>query len=277
MKDNQVVSKTVQALRDYPKRWLIPTVFVTAASLAYVVTLHQPQWVARQTLTVRDETHPRANQPGRFVDAVDLKNTQETILELATSPSVIGQALAQIGPPDNQPSTATWPSPADIEAAQADIRLTPPNGAEFGSTELFYLTVANASRSRAIRLTGAICEQLDRQFKQLRDRKARSVMEELANSVELSERELETTTSYVAQIESSVGSDLAELRSLHESTGDSNLRETLVEVKQELRASDSELQTNAQLLELLLAAQHDASHLVATPNRLLDAHRRCGD
>jgi succinoglycan biosynthesis transport protein ExoP len=272
MKDNLIVAKAVQALRDYPRRWIVPTALLTAASLVYVAAIHAPEWVARQTLTVRDEAHASAQQPGRFIDAIDLKNSQETILELATSPLVVGAALVEIGPPADQPATTTWPTPLHIESAQGHIRLTPPGGAEFGSTELFYLTVTDTDRTRAIRLAGALCDQLDRQFKALRDRKARSVMEELTNAVELSSQELERTTSYLAQMESAVGSDLAELRSLHESNGDSNLRATLVEVKQELRATESELQGNQQLVELLSAALQDPAHLVTTPNRLLEMH-----
>lgn len=272
MKDNLIAAKAIQALRDYPRRWIVPTALLTAASLVYVAAMHAPEWVARQTLTVRDEAHPSAQQPGRFIDALDLKNSQETILELATSPLVVGAALAEIGPPADRPVTTAWPTPLDIESAQDNIRLTPPGGAEFGSTELFYLTVTNTDRTRAIRLAGALCDELDQQFKALRNRKARSVMEELTNAVELSSQELERTTSYLAQMESTVGSDLAELRSLHQSNGDSNLRETLVEVKQELRVTESELQGNQQLVELLSAALHDPSHLVATPNRLLEAH-----
>jgi uncharacterized protein involved in exopolysaccharide biosynthesis len=272
MKTTPLVDKAFQALRDYPGRWLVPTVLLTAASLVYAVALHQPQWQARQTLTVRDEAHVSTRHPGRFIDAGDLKNTQETILELATNPLVVGAALSEIGPPTDHPQDVLWPTPLDIESAQDNIRLTPPGGAEFGSTELFYLTVTDTDRARALRMTQAICDQLDQQFKALRDRRACSVMEELTNAVELSSQELERTTAYLEHIESAVGSDLAELRSLHESTSDSNLRTTLVEVNQELRGTETELQGNQQLVQLLSSAQQDPAALVATPNRLLEAH-----
>ncbi len=73
-------------------------------------------------------------------------------------------------------------------------------------------------------------------------------------------------------MESTAGSDLAELRMLSEAfAGASNLQTSLAEVRQELRQADSTHTANEQLLHLLTAAQEDPANLVATSNRLLEA------
>lgn len=261
----------VRHARRHPLRWLLPTLLIGSLGFAYAL-VHQPDWVASQALTVREDQGDSTEWIGRFNEAEQLKHAQETFLELARSPSVIGAALKKLGPPDSYSQPDQWPTPEDVATAQEKIEVAAPNGAEFGTTRMFYLNAADPEPERAIALAAAICDESEQRFKQLRDRQLRDAIAELTNTVELATCELENQTAKLQEMETSAGSDLAELRMLSESfAGDSNLQTTLAEVQQELRQAETTHAANEQLLSLLIAAQEDPSNLVATPNRLLEA------
>src|SRR5439155_11034527 len=136
-------------------------------------------WEASQALVVRDEAGDRVSRPGKFALSDEMKTSQETILELDKSRTVLSRALAQVGPPVNHRSTSPWPSEQDLETLQAGVKITPPKGAEFGKTEVFYLKVQGESQARAVALTSAICHQLQAQLSELREAKAKSTTDEL--------------------------------------------------------------------------------------------------
>ena len=84
-------------LRDHPRRWIVPTVVVALLAAVYAV-FHASAWDASQALMVRDEAMNSAARPGKFQQPDDMKTVQETILELARSRTVLGAALADVGP-----------------------------------------------------------------------------------------------------------------------------------------------------------------------------------
>jgi uncharacterized protein involved in exopolysaccharide biosynthesis len=258
----------VDVLIRYRWRWIVPLVVVGIASLAYAV-FKSSTWEARQALVVRDEAVGSFERPGRFSSTDDMKTAQETVLELATSRGVVEAALEAVGPEDG--STASgFPAPADVEDAQQAIVVAAPNGAEFGKTEVFYLKVRDRNRTRAVALAGAICDQLDNRLCELRDHKAQSLVAELDRTVELARKDLASATRQLAEMERQAGRDLAELRILNDTTtGESNLRRTLIEITSELRQAEQAAKTSQQLKALLQAAQADPDRLVATPNELL--------
>lgn len=261
-----------QMMRAHPARWLAPTVLIAAAALIFAWFVHEPMWEASQALTVRDETSLLGESSARGGENENLKHTQETILELATSPAVVAATLRQIGPPANRSASDAYPNPLEIDDARKRIKVAPPHGAEFGTTRVFYLRVQDPDPHRAIRLTEAVRDHAERQFQELRGRKARDVIEELSNAVSLARCDLEQSTAALADIESSVGPDLGALRTLNESlSGDNSLQATLVELRQELRQAENQRQGNQQLLHLLIAATQNPAHLVATPHRLLES------
>ena len=110
---------------------------------------------------VRDEAMGAAARPGKFQQPDEMKTVQETILELARSRTVlarrIGRSRSRMRSTD---STATGPPMPPIAALQSHVKLTPPKGAEFGKTEVFYLNVEAETRPRAVALAAAICKQL---------------------------------------------------------------------------------------------------------------------
>ena len=264
------VSQIAKTLLKYRFRWIIPTVVIAVAALGYAC-IKKADYQASQALSVREEAVGSLYRQGRFDDVDAMKTAQETVLELAKSRAVVRAAMLQLGRPQDSAHTA-WPTEDDIEKVQGSLKIVAPNGSEFGSTEVFYLKIKDKSMQHAIALTEAICDQLDIRMKELRDGKAQSMVTELNKTVELAQADLDKSTTQLSALEMEVGSDLAELRLLNEnSSGESNLRQTLGEVKNLFRQVKTTHRTNRQLLELLQAAQQDPGKLVAAPNQLLQS------
>ncbi len=258
-----------QTLIHYRWRWIIPTVTIASIALVYAV-FKSATWESSQALLVRDEAIGGL-RPGRFDDPDSMKSAQETVLEMAKSRSVVTAALRQVGPASGS-APANWPTARDIKYLRRQITIAAPNGAEFGRTEVFYLKVQDNDPDRAVALTRAVCDGLDARLRTLRDDKSQSLIDELTKTVEMTRVDLDEATQRLSAKECSVGSDLGELRILNEvSSGASNLRQTLIEVKSELRQARTAQITNENLLELLAAAKLDPSQLISTPNKLLEA------
>jgi uncharacterized protein involved in exopolysaccharide biosynthesis len=278
----------LRVFRDHPKRWLIPAFVATALAGAYAL-VRPATWEASQALIVRNEAASSQDAPGRFVQPDEMKTVQETILELVKSRGVLRAALEQVGPPaltscssprgtgdvssaglNNAPQG--WPSPDDVADLRDALKLTPPKGAEFGKTEVFYLKVRDRDPRRAIALADAICGQLETAIGRCARDKAQSMSRELQKAVEVADADLEQSTGKLGKIERQVGSDLAELRLLCEaSPGESALQRTAAEIRTELRQVRAAQKSNEQLLALLTQAQAEPERLVATPNTLLES------
>lgn len=239
---------------------------------AVYALLHPVTWDASQALMARDEAMGATARPGKFQQPDDMKTTQETILELVHSRAVLSGALAEVGPDAKSKSIASWPTDAAIAALQGRVKLSPPKGAEFGKTEVFYLNAEAENRQRAVDLTAAICRQLQLRSQELRDQKAQSLIAELSKTVDLANGDLKSTTTELTAIESEVGADLGELRLLNElGGGDSPLRRSINEMEQELRQARQSIDSNQELLSLLETSKADGHSLASAPNRLLEA------
>ena len=262
----------VSMLRDNPRRWVIPTVVLAALAGVYAA-VRPDTWEASQALVVRNEAAADRDTPGRFDESQQMKTVQDTIQELVHSRAVLEAALTDVGrPSDSRTEREAWPSPRDIAKLRRNVALSPPRGAEFGSTEVFYLTAKDKSCGRTVQLVEAICRNLEHRYQQLRDQKAKSMIDELVKAGNLARNDLLESTSRLTRIEAQVGADLAELRVLHDtSSGESALRQTMIEIRNELRQTQSDEESNRQLSALLQEAQLDSGRLVATPSRLLEA------
>ena len=262
----------VLMLRDDPRRWLIPTILLTALAGVYAA-VRPDTWEASQALVVRNEATADRDAPGRFNESDEMKTVQEMILELVQSRAVLAAAMTDVGRPSNsRTDPEAWPSPRDIADLREEVALSPPRGAEFGSTEVFYLTARDKSRDRSIQLVEAVCRNLEHRYQLLRDQKAQSMIDELVKASNLARNDLLESKARLTQIEQQVGADLAELRVLHDTnSGESTLRRTEIEIRSELRQSQSNEESSRQLLTLLREAQLDSDRLVATPIRLLAA------
>jgi succinoglycan biosynthesis transport protein ExoP len=269
-------SDVVQTVTEHPWRTIVPVAVVTLLALAYAVA-RPTSWEAAQALVVRDEVGDRLTRPGKFAHVDEMKTSQETILELAKSRGVLSKALAEIGPPTDRHASRPWPSEQDLEALQGNVKITPPKGAEFGKTEVFYLKVQDTNQHRAVELTLAICRQLQNRFAELREAKAHSTIDELTRSVTLAHDDLATATRALGDMEQRFGGDLSELRILNESpSGDSDLRRTAIELEKELRGYQATQTEGQELLKLLASAQGDPSKLLASPSVLLKSQPALG-
>ena len=109
-------------------------------------------------------------------------------------------------------------------------------------------------------------------MQEIRDAKARSMIDELNKAVQLAKSDLQAATRQLTELEKQVGSDLPELRSLLDAnSSDTSLRRTVSEIENELRQFRAAEKANRQLLALLTEAQADPTRLIAAPNRLLDS------
>jgi uncharacterized protein involved in exopolysaccharide biosynthesis len=262
----------LQLVLRYPSRWLIPALATALAVGAYAL-VHQAPWEASQALVIRNDAANNQEALGKFTQPDEMKTVQETILELVRSRGVLAAALAEIGPPAGyRGAVAAWPAEEDVADLRETLKLTPPKGAEFGKTEVFYLKVRDRERSRAVTLVSALYGQLDSRFQKLRDAKAASMAGELEKAVELAAKDLRESTARLSDLERQVGDDLAELRILHDATaGESALRRTAAEIRNELRQVRSTRKSNEQLQALLKLAQAEPDRLVAMPNTLLES------
>lgn len=257
-------------LRKYPFRWLLPALLITALAAVYA-KMRPAVWEASQALMVRDEAGG-GDHLGRFHVAEDMKTVQETILELAKSHSVVSTALTTVGPPADRKTQAPWPTDQEIAGLVGSMKLSPPKGAEFGKTEVFYLQVQSTDRERAIALASALCDQLKKRFEDLRDAKAQSLVEELGKTVTLAQNDLQSATVKLTDMDAKTGSDLGELRTLLDApSGDSPLRHSVTEMETELRVASVAMESNQSLLKLLQAAKDDPNALAAAPSRLLES------
>ncbi len=264
--------QVLHLLRAYVWLWLLPAVCIAAAVGVYAM-LHTASWEASQALIVRNEAVNADRGPGKFNYPEEMKTVQETMLEVVKSRSVLEAALRQVGPPAECKNPAGWPTDRDIETFRKYVKLVPPKGAEFGKTEVFYLTVRAEDRARSVALNEAVFKQLQVQFQQLRDAKAQSMIDELTKTVRLAKADLDEATAALASTEHRVGSDLAELRSMQEmASSDSALRRSGEEIRSQLRENATTEKSNRELLAVLTKAQDDPGRVVATPNRLLDSH-----
>ncbi len=256
----------------YRWRWIVPTVMITAAATALAL-LKPSEWDASQALTIRNEAANNDDGPGKFGHSDERRTAQETVLELAKSRAVLAAALEGVGPPAKpRKSTTPWPGDKEVDDFRKNVTLAPPKGAELGRTEVFYLTVRDRDRQRAVELVAAVRDQLEDRYQQWRDATARSMSTELRRAVEMARTNLNQATARVTKTEAEVGEDLADLRMLHESiTGETSIQRTATELRTELRQVQNARYSTEELIGLLEEAQEDPRRLVATPNRLIES------
>jgi uncharacterized protein involved in exopolysaccharide biosynthesis len=260
----------IRILRAHVRWWAVPAVVV--AVLAAIYALVAPRtWEATQALIVRPEAASGSEeQLGKFSDLSEMKTLQETILELAKSQSVVQASLREVGPPCGYRRPEKWPTSLDVEEFRDCVDMRPPGGAEFGKTEVFYLSVRQTDRSRASALVAALCGQLEQRMQEIRDQRAQGMVAELERTVAMADGDLATQTSLLSSFEARIGADLAELRSLNADVGgQSAVSQELQAIETERRANEAQARENKRLLRLLSSAQGDTEQLLATPNSLL--------
>jgi succinoglycan biosynthesis transport protein ExoP len=259
------------ALRRHWRFWVIPTAVMTLGALVFAVT-KPDQWQATQVLHVRNEAAGTSDGRGAFTSVDAMQTAQETMVELARNQGALSDALREVGPPSNRRSGGEWPSAEDVDSLRDSITIKAPGGAQFGRTEVIHVSVKSKSRERAVALTAAVCNQLEKNLQGLRDKRTGGVIQELVKAQQLAQIDLQASTHKLEELEAQIGGDLHEIRILNQSgTGESNLRTSLTQIKNDLRAAKNAHEEKLQQLTHIESARKDASQVVAMPNRLLEA------
>jgi succinoglycan biosynthesis transport protein ExoP len=269
--DIETIFKTLAKRR----MWIIvPAVAFAGLAVIYGI-FKQDHWLARQALFIRDESIGQLTPLGRF-DSVDAMQTaQETIYEVSQHRNVLRQAMIDVGPESrfwSKRKRAEWPAPKVVDDFRKDVSVEAPNGAQFGRTELIYLTVKSTSPQRAVALTDAMTLRLVQRMKDLRRQKYKAIVAELTRSSAIARTELDKAVIQLEALDRRMGSDVVELRVMNkESLGEGTLRRSLGEIRTELRQAHSAHARKKMQRDLLHALRNDAHKLTTISSELLDA------
>ena len=269
------LSKITKTLQRNKLLWVSPTIVFTLLGLLYAFT-KESEWRASQTLIVRDEAisdlgFGNSVPLGRFDNNDSLKRFLETILQVSKNREVLRAALEQVGPPRGK-KRSEFPSESHVEAFRDAVSVSAPKGTEFGSSEVVYLSVSATEQTRAVSLATAMCDELDNRMRVLRNEYAKSIIAELTEKKTLAESDLQVATSQLSELESTIGEDLGEMRTLAEGQGgESILQAQLNQIKGELRTSEREQDALLELLSQLQRFKNNTDAILATPNRLLES------
>jgi polysaccharide biosynthesis transport protein len=277
-------SKFVQLLAVYwawRRLWGASTLLFCLLAVLYCSTFKTDTWVASQGLIVRDEANGAVMRLGRFQSQTEMKAAQETILEMAKNAQVVGEALRSAGAPEGwlakvgaAAKDEAWPRQRDIATfAEESIGVHAPQGAEFGTTEVIYLDVKEASPERAIVIIQALCQALDGRLREVRRARADGVIAELEHANRMAHAELIRATDRLAEMEREAGTDLADLRSMTDTAGGgSNSRLSLESVRTERRAAETQHKQLQSDLELLSQSVREPERMWTAPASVLNTH-----
>jgi succinoglycan biosynthesis transport protein ExoP len=243
----------------YPLRWAIPASVVAVAAFVFAA-LKPDSWEASQQMVVRNEAAHNQDGPGKFRHSDELKTLLETVLELSRSQVVLHAAMQQVD--------GAEPTEVAVSDLADQIKLSPPKGGEFGKSEVFYLKVKDKSRTRAVALATAICDQLERRFRELRTTRARSMVDEITRTEAMAQADVLAVTKQLQELEQTVGGDLSELRNLHQASSgsDSDLRRKSLEMENELRQATTEERRRHEWYKVLVEARSNPEQLLSLPS-----------
>jgi uncharacterized protein involved in exopolysaccharide biosynthesis len=268
--DNQLqnlLNQIHSSLKKHLWLWVAPTILFGVLGTTYAA-FKSSTWKSWQVIHVRDD----GNATGRFGDTDSRKAAQETVIEMSRNRSVIEAALRDMGPPKSLFRIKEWPTSGDVNGVRDAVSISAPPGTELGNADVIHLTVKSKSKEHALELNRAVCNQLDIHLQQLRMSKAEGLVTELKNKQALAKKELQSATSELKKMEREIGKDLGELRTLDQTgSGESNLRTSLTQITNDMRASKNRRMEQQQLGEILERATADATKLVSIPDRLLDS------
>ncbi|MCM2370599.1 GumC domain-containing protein [Aporhodopirellula aestuarii] len=237
-----------------------------------IAILSSDRWSARQPLVLRDEANGAVERLGRFSSQTELKAAQETILELAQNPEVVGAALRQLGPVDGG-MDPSYPSAKEVdEIAKEYVNVVAPQGREFGNTEVVYLSVEAETQERAGEFCRVLLDNLTSHLREVRRIRADSVIVELTHARDLARQKLDSALSRMRDVELQVGADLGELRNLNDAiSGDGANRRSMHEIERELQTAELEMRRLESLYQLLLAGSQNARTLLISGDELLSS------
>ncbi len=249
-------------------RVLILVPLIVCVVLGTLYSLLTPRgFMASQTLMLRDDLLGDSFKPGRFQSEESLKNAQETVLHLARKPAVIAAALSSTYPEKYSGITA---SSSEVESFQGKISISPPNGAEFGKTDVIILNVKASSPDMASCLATSLHSEVEKNLRLVRADRLTSMQNELRAQYEQAFENYSLAANKVREIEDSVGEDLESLRAMTEShSGNGELHRALEQIRNERRVATDQLDLIEKQLQYLQQLQSDGEQVLATNNELM--------
>ncbi len=268
---NPRLDHLLHTLIERRKLWLIPGCAALLLSWIYVYFISSESYTARQTLIVRDDLLGQSLKPGQFESLDLMKSAQETILEIARKPQVVRNAMRKIGPARAGwfGVSDSWPDDKTIETVQGSIKLSAPNGAEFGHTETVVLSTKSDSRVRAAEFVVALLDEINIKINEVRDLRLRSMTSELTLIRDSAQRSLAESAERLSAMEREIGADLPTLRSLSDpQSGEGSMSQTLLQIRSERRQFENRLHSAENQRATLVNATHDPNAILATSDEL---------
>ena len=268
---NPRLDHLLHTLIERRKLWLIPGCAALLLSWIYVYFISSESYTARQTLIVRDDLLGQSLKPGQFESLDLMKSAQETILEIARKPQVVRNAMKKIGPARAGwfGVSDSWPDDKTIETVQGSIKLSAPNGAEFGHTETVVLSTKSDSRVRAAQFVVALLDEINIKINEVRDLRLRSMTNELTLIRDSAQQSLAESAGRLSAMEREIGADLPTLRSLSDpQSGEGSMSQTLLQIRSERRQFENRLHSAENQRRTLVNATHDPNAILATSDEL---------
>ncbi|WP_417738619.1 hypothetical protein [Rosistilla oblonga] len=254
-------------IRVYLPLWAGATILFAGLGYAYT-RVRVDTYSASQSLVIRNEAHGEQDLLGRFASQTDLKAAQETVLELSNNRNVLMAALTRLDP--ELAELENGPSQDFIADARSRIIVRPPKGSEFGATEVIYLETRETTQERAEKLCNYVREALTNAMRDIRADRFSGVIQELTHSRDLAAAHRQEANKKLQALETSVGSDLGELRSLTENfAGSGNSQRVLTDLQKESQQAELELEKLRELEALLKRGQADPDQLLVSGGELL--------
>ncbi|MEZ6108651.1 MAG: hypothetical protein R3B96_21855 [Pirellulaceae bacterium] len=253
--------------------WLIVLLIVLGGGAAAGYALMTPrQWMAYQSLSVRDELIGTAQRPGRFDSADQLRAAQETVRSVARNKTVIATVLAQLDPPPTY-NAEVWPDAEYVEDYGGKVSVTAANGAEFGQTEILVLSVRESSPERAAQVVAYLTQQLADELATLRDLRFGSMESELESGMLVAQEAVDQASRELSAFERELGADLSELRSMNDAgSSEGPVRRQLGAIRQDMNVATQrlgDLKTQLTYLQELVA---NPAAIVSTPESIMTLH-----
>ena len=269
---NRHVRQTLNTLYCWAPLWIGCTLLCSGTGTYYALFMKKDRWQASQALLVRDEASGSQIRQGRFESSTQLKVAQELILDLVRNPQVIRSALVEVGPGQNEEIKGEFPNAEYLRRfSESSLTMRAPRGAELGSTEILYLDVKDESPDRALQLAKAMTDSLEKQLRNVRETRAQSMTEELAQARETARNQLAATTKRLQEVEAEAGSDLPDLRSMVENSGSFNPRSSVEQMQSELRQAANRHEQSLIEEQMLAAAAADPLSFINAPGNLINS------
>lgn len=257
----QRIEHILSTLSKYRTLWIAPAVIGMMLSAVYVFALRQQNWSANQSLIVRDDLLGQSFKPGRFDSIESMKSAQETILEIARKPQVVGNALKQLGPESNGLfglDKLNWPSEETIESVQGSISFHAPNGAEFGKTEVIVLNTKASTRDRSRKFIELLLNEIIVKAGEVRTLRLRSMESELIQTRDAVVAALDESKSKIQDMDEILGTDFGSMNSMSDMQfSDNIIKRDISEISTEKRQAEVQLERGKAALAAVVDAKNN--------------------